>query len=155
MGSGKTVIGALAAQRGHFPFFDLDHLVEDKAGMSIGEIFATHSEEAFRAFEKETLPAVLQPGSVVALGGGVVVDDDNWHLITAQAVTVYLEVPFKTIWQRIHHLPGRPLIFNRTESEVEALFERRRARYEQAQHRVDATRPAGDVADEVLRLWSA
>jgi shikimate kinase len=154
MGSGKTVVGALVAQRGHAAFFDLDHLVEDKAGMSIAEIFATHSEEAFRAFEKETLPGVLRPGSVVALGGGVVVDDDNWRLIADRALTVYLEVPFETIWQRIHHLPGRPLIFNRTKSEIEALYERRLARYQQADHRVDGTRGAGDVADEVLKLWS-
>jgi shikimate kinase len=154
MGSGKTVVGALVAQRGRTPFFDLDHLVEDKAGMSIAEIFATHSEEAFRAFEKETLPGVLQPGSVVALGGGVVVDDDNWRLIASRALTVYLEVPFETIWQRIHHLPGRPLIFNRTKSEIEALYELRLARYQQADHRVDGMRAAGDVADEVLKLWS-
>ncbi len=154
MGSGKTVVGALVAQRAHVPFFDLDHLVEDKAGMSIAEIFATHSEDAFREFEKETLPGVLQPGSVVALGGGAVVDDGNWRLISGTALTVYLQVPFQTIWQRIHHLPGRPLIFNRTESEVEALFERRRARYEQAQHHVDGTREAGDVANEVLKIWS-
>jgi shikimate kinase len=154
MGSGKTVVGALVAQRGRTPFFDLDHLVEDKAGMSIAEIFATHSEEAFRAFEKETLPGVLQPGSVVALGGGVVVDDENWRLIASRALTIYLEVPFETIWQRIHHLPGRPLFFNRTKSEIEALYELRLARYQQADHRVDATRAAGDVADEVLKLWS-
>jgi len=40
-------------------------------------------------------------------------------------------------------------------SEVEALFDRRRARYEQADHHVDGTREAGVVADEVLALWSA
>ena len=155
MGSGKTLVGALVAQRGHATFFDLDHLVEDKAGMSVAEIFATHSEEAFRALEKETLPGLLRPGAVVALGGGVVMDDDNWRLISEKAITVYLEVPFETIWQRIHRLPGRPLIANRTVSEVEAMFDRRRPRYEQADHRVDGTREAGVVADEVLKLWSA
>ncbi len=154
MGSGKTVVGALVAQRAHARFFDLDHLVEDRAGMSIAELFATHSEDAFRAFEKETLPHVLQPGAVAALGGGVVVDDDNWHLVSRTATTVYLEVPFKTIWQRIHHLPGRPLILNRTESEVEALFEGRRARYQEADHRVDGDRDMSVVANEVLQLWS-
>jgi shikimate kinase len=154
MGSGKTLVGALVAQRGHAAFFDLDHLVEDKAGMSVAEIFATHSEEAFRAFEKETLPGLLQPGAVVALGGGAVMDDDNWRLISERATTVYLDVPFQTIWQRIHHLPGRPLIANLTASEVEALFDRRRARYERADHRVDGTREPGEVANEVLKLWS-
>ena len=146
MGSGKTLVGALVAQRTRSAFFDLDHLVEDRAGLSVAEIFATHSEEAFRG--------LLQPGAVVALGGGVVMDDENWRLIAEHATTVYLEVPFETIWQRIHHLPGRPLIANRTASEVEELFERRRARYEQADHTVDGTREPGVVADEVLELWS-
>jgi shikimate kinase len=155
MGSGKTLVGALVADRAHVRFFDLDHLVEDKAGMSIAEIFATHSEEAFRAFEKQTLPHVLQPDAVVALGGGVVMDDDNWRLISSEATTVYLEAPFAVVWQRIRHLLGRPLVANRSESEVEALYERRRPRYEQANHTVDGTRPPGDIANEILKLWSA
>ena len=155
MGSGKTLVGGLVAQRGRAQFFDLDHLVEDQAGMSVAEIFATHSEAAFRAFEKATLPRLLQPDSVVALGGGVVMDDENWHLISQQSMTVYLDVPFAVIWERIKNLGTRPLIADRTEAEVEELHERRRPRYEQAQHRVDGTRPAGEVADEVLKLWSA
>ena len=155
MGAGKTVVGALVAVRARAQFFDLDTMVEDRAGMSIAEIFATHSEEAFRAFEKETLPTVLKPGAVVALGGGVVMDDDNWRLLAERSMTVYLEVPFAIIWERIRHLHGRPLILDRSQPEVEALFERRRARYEQATHRVDGMRPPGEVADEVLRLWSA
>jgi len=155
MGAGKTLVGALVAERAHARFFDLDQLVEDKAGMSVAEIFAIHSEETFRAFEKAALPDVLRPDTVVALGGGVVMDDENWLVVSTRATTVYLEVPFDTIWERIHHLPGRPLAFNRTAAEVERLFERRRARYEEASHRIDATAEAGLVADEVLKLWSA
>ena len=48
--------------------------------------------------EKATLPTVLKPGAVVALGGGVTIDDDNWRLVSTEATTVYLEVPFTTIW---------------------------------------------------------
>jgi shikimate kinase len=155
MGSGKTLVGALVAERTHADFYDLDHLVEDQAGMSIAEIFATHSEAAFRAFEKETLPKLLLPGAVVALGGGVVLDDANWRLITEKAMTVYLQVPFDVIWSRIENLGTRPLIFNRTQAEVGELYNQRLPRYEQAQHRVDGTMPAGDVANEVMRLWSA
>src|SRR5256885_15227338 len=122
MGSGKTLVGALVAQRGRAAFFDLDHLVEDKAGMSVAEIFATHSEEAFRAFEKETLPGLLRPGALVALGGGGSMDGGEWRLVSEKASTVYLEVPFETIWQPIHRLPARPLIATRTASQAEAMM---------------------------------
>ncbi len=155
MGSGKTVIGALVAQRSHATFQDLDHMVEDMAGMSIAEIFATHSEQAFRALEREALPRALQPGAVVALGGGVVMDDDNWALVSSRAVTVYLEVPFELLWGRISPMPGRPLVSGRTAAEVQDLYERRRSRYEQAAFRVDGAREASEVADEVMQLWSA
>ncbi len=53
MGSGKTLVGALAAERAHARFFDLDLMVEDKAGMPIADIFATHSEATFRTLEKD------------------------------------------------------------------------------------------------------
>lgn len=155
MGAGKTLVGALVAERANAQFFDLDTMVEDKAGMSIAELFATHSEEAFRAIEKETLPTVLKPGAVVALGGGVVIDDDNWRMVREEAMSVYLEVPFAVLWERIRYFHMRPLILNRPASEVEELFEQRRPRYEQAMYRVDGTRPPGELADEVLKLWSA
>jgi shikimate kinase len=155
MGSGKTLVGALVAERAHARFCDLDLMVEERAGMPVADIFATHSEARFRALEKELLPGALRPNTVVALGGGAVIDDDNWAVIQSLAVTVYLEAQFATLWERVGHLPGRPLIAHRTTAEVEALFERRRARYEQAAHRVDAARDPSAVAGDVLNLWSA
>ena len=83
------------------------------------------------------------------------IDDDNWALISAAATTVYLEAPFDTLWSRIRDTPGRPLVAHRTRSEVEALFELRRRRYEEAAHRIDAGRGPSAVADEVMKLWSA
>ena len=154
MGAGKTLVGALVAERSHATLFDLDTMVEDRAGMPIADIFATHSEKVFRALEKELLPRALKPGAVAALGGGVVMDDDNWALLSDQALTVYLEVPFATLWNRIGHLSGRPLIARRSREEVEALFELRRPRYELAARRVDGDREATVVATEVMKLWS-
>ena len=155
MGSGKTLVGALVAQRAHSRFADLDLMVEDRAGMPIADIFATHDEPRFRALEKVLLPEALRPETVVALGGGVVIDDDNWEMIQTSALSVYLEAPFETLWRRVGHLPGRPLIAHRTRDEVEALFERRRPRYEEASYRVDAGRDPSAVAADVLKLWSA
>jgi shikimate kinase len=155
MGSGKTLVGAAVAVRTQAPFHDLDLMVELEAGMTIPEIFATHSEPAFREIETRVLPRALQPGAVVALGGGTLIDDANWSLVDRTASTVYLDVPFETMWQRIKARPGRPLASGRSRDEVRLLFEQRRPRYEQAAHRVDGDRPVAVVADEVIKLWSA
>jgi shikimate kinase len=123
--------------------------------MTIPEIFATRSEAAFRALESRLLPDALQPGAVVALGGGTPLDDSNWRLITERAITVYLDVPFGTIWKRMGPTANRPLAAGRSRDDLEALLDERRPRYEQAAHRVDNDRPLDVVAGEVLQLWSA
>lgn len=154
MGSGKTIVGALVAQRASAVFHDLDHMIEDEAGMPITEIFATRNEAAFRAIESEMLPRALEPGSVVALGGGTTVDDRNWKVIRRRAMTVYLDASIDTIWDRISGLGTRPLAAGRSRDEVGALLEQRRPRYEEADRTVDANRPLEAIASEVLGLWS-
>jgi shikimate kinase len=155
MGSGKTVVGAMVAVRTKATFHDLDLMVEMEAGMTIPEIFLTSGEAAFRELETRVLPRALRPGAVVALGGGTLIDDGNWSLVDGSTTTVYLEVPFETLWERIKARPGRPLASGRSREEVLSLFEQRRPRYEQAAHRVDGDRAADVVADEVITLWSA
>ena len=155
MGSGKSAVGALVAQRAEAPFHDLDRMIEDEAGMPVSEIFANGGEAAFRALEARVLPGALEQGSVVALGGGTLISDANWRLVADLSSTVYLEVPFAAMWERIRKLTGRPLASGRSRDEVQTLFEERRPRYELALHRVDGDRPPSIVADEVIKLWSA
>ena len=155
MGSGKSVVGAIVAQRTGTPLHDLDVMIEAEAGMPIPAIFARGGEAAFRALETQLLPSALEPGSVAALGGGSLMNDANWDVVARTATTVYLDVPFQTMWERIRRLTGRPLASGRSRAEVEALFETRRARYEQAMHRVKGDQAPAVVADEVIKLWSA
>src|SRR6266851_1192017 len=139
MGSGKSLVGALVADRARAPFHDLDLMIENEA--------------AFRSLESRLLPDALQSGAVAALGGGTVMDDANWQLIQQRSVPVYLELSFETIWERIGRTENRPLIAGRLRGEVADLFERRRPRYEQAAHRVDAGRSPDEVATDLLALW--
>ena len=155
MGSGKSAVGVVAAHRAHVPFFDLDRMIEKAAGTSITRIFATRGEAEFRGLESELLPSALKPDAVAALGGGAVVDDANWHLIREMSMSVYLDVPFEVIWDRVGRAEHRPLVAGRSRLEVADLFERRRSRYEEADHRVDANRMPGAVAADLLALWSA
>ena len=154
MGSGKTVVGALVAERAHARFTDLDLVIEDEVTMAISDYFATRGEAAFREVESRLLPGTLQPDTVVALGGGTTTDDGNWELVRSRAVTVFLDASFSVIWQRVGGSRNRPLVASRTRDEVEALLQSRRSRYEAAAHRVDADGAPDLVAGEVLKLWS-
>lgn len=153
MGCGKSVVGVLVAQRAGAPFHDLDVIIEGEVGMPISDFFAVHGEEAFRKHESRLLPAVLQPGAVVALGGGAPLYGDNWRLINERAVTVFLDCEFEVLWQRTSGTTNRPLMTGRTREEVLTLFDERRPRYRQAVHHVLADRPPDQVAEEIAQLW--
>jgi shikimate kinase len=154
MGCGKSVVGALVAERAEAPFRDLDLLIEADVGMPISDYFATQGEPAFRSIESRLLRDALQPGAVVALGGGAPMDDANWRLITERAISVFVDCRFETLWHRTRGTTNRPLAVGRSREELEALLERRRPRYREAAHSVDGDQPADVVAEEIVKLWS-
>ncbi|HEY5035488.1 MAG TPA: shikimate kinase [Candidatus Dormibacteraeota bacterium] len=154
MGCGKSVVGVLVAQGAGAPFQDLDFVIENEAGMSITDIFTTRGEAAFRAMESRLLPDLLQPGVVVALGGGAPIDEANWKIIVERSTTVFIDCGFDLIWDRIKGTTTRPLLAGKSRAELEALLHQRRPRYMEAIHRVDGDRPADVVAEDILKLWS-
>jgi shikimate kinase len=154
MGCGKSVVGVLVARRAGAPFHDLDFVIENEAGMSITEIFASKGEAAFREMESRLLPDLLQPGAVVALGGGAPIDEANWKVIVERATTVFIDCGFDVIWDRVKDTTNRPLLASKSRAELEALLAERRTRYMEAVHRVDGDRSEDEVAEEILKLWS-
>jgi shikimate kinase len=115
MGSGKTTVGPLLAQRLGVGFADLDDQVVGSIGMPIPEIFETRGEAAFRAAESEALEHLLQaPGrgesQVVAAGGGVVADPHNRELMNRCATVVWLRTEVAMLAERIGAAEGRPLL---------------------------------------------
>jgi len=154
MGSGKSTVGSLVAQRTGAPYHDLDAMIEERCGMTIAELFDRDGEPAFRDLEARLLPEALTPGTVVALGGGTPLRDDNWALIRERAVTVWLEAPLPLLIARAsRHAGDRPLLHDRGEADLRALLASREARYGEADHRLDGSGPPEAVADEVCRLW--
>ena len=153
MGSGKSTVGRLVAERAGVPFRDLDRLIEQARGMTVAELWDAEGEPAFRRLEAEMLPDVLEPGAVASLGGGAPLSEANWRVIDELATSVFLDVPFDLLWRRIGKQTHRPLIRTRSPGEVQALLESRRPLYARATFSVDAGRDAEQVAEEVLELW--
>ncbi|GEK80536.1 shikimate kinase [Agrococcus baldri] len=108
MAAGKTSIGRKLASRIGRTFADTDRLVTLDHG-PIPAIFAEHGEPAFRAWEAEAVQRALTPGSVVALGGGAVLDEGTRALLREQATVVLVTVDELAAERRIVG-DARPLV---------------------------------------------
>ena len=101
MGAGKTSIGKLVARRTGLPFIDTDAEVQRRAGKSISQIFEQDGEGAFRSMEREVVANALEgPESVIALGGGAVIDPATRSAIEWAKHRFYLKVSFGDAMKR-------------------------------------------------------
>jgi shikimate kinase len=90
---------------------DLDDLIEERAGLSIPEIFSTLGEPGFRKLESEALAAVSpQRSRVLATGGGVVLDPVNRRALRELGLVVHLQARPEIILRRAEDENHRPLL---------------------------------------------
>jgi shikimate kinase len=110
MGAGKTTVGRMLAGKLGVPFRDSDHVIEERAGKPIRQIFADDGEPAFRALEHEIIAELLNGDDIVlALGGGAVGHDATRQLLAAVPV-VYLRVSHAEAMRRVGDDQGRPML---------------------------------------------
>ncbi len=111
MGVGKTKIGSILALRLGRTFFDTDDMIENKEGKSISRIFSEEGEVYFRHLENACVEEVCRSNnSVVALGGGSIIDSRNLDLICQEGVLVCIQATVDTILSRIARHDDRPLL---------------------------------------------
>jgi shikimate kinase len=112
MGTGKTVVGQLLAEKLGMKFIELDWLIEQEAGRSIPDIFREDGEIAFRELEIEATKKIAgEKQCVIACGGGIVLNKINIDRLKEGANIVYLTASPKTILKRVSGQTGqRPLL---------------------------------------------
>ena len=112
MGTGKTAVGRALAKKLGKEFFELDLLIEQKAGKTILEIFKGDGEIAFRELEIEVTKEVSEKeNAVIACGGGVVLNKINIDRLKNKAIIVYLTASPGVILERISKgAEERPLL---------------------------------------------
>ena len=155
MGSGKTSTGRPLAERLGYGFVDADAVIEQAAGCSIPDIFDRDGEAGFRSLESQVLSAISQRHSlVVATGGGVVTQPENWGMLHS-GIVIWLDVVPDQLLQRLNaDSTVRPLLQTTDpEAALNALLNERRPLYAEADLTVvinDETPEA--VADGILQL---
>ena len=113
MGCGKSTVGRKLQAMLGYPLIDTDHLIEEKAGLSITEIFARRGEPAFRELESAVLNELSAPGTprrIIATGGGIVGRKANRRLLSKLGYVVWLQAPVDVILQRTARNRDRPLL---------------------------------------------
>lgn len=154
MGSGKSTVGPLVAQRLGWRFVDADDEIEAEAGVPIAELFARHGEAAFRERERAAIARLAGSEQVVlALGGGAIEDTQTRALLLDAPATllVHLEIELATTLVRCGGTEHtRPVLAD--QANLTRRYERRLPLYRQAHIsiRADALTPE-EVAEAVLR----
>ncbi|MGA0286338.1 MAG: shikimate kinase [Phycisphaerales bacterium] len=162
-GSGKSALGARLAEATGGTFIDLDEATCRRLGVdSVTAAFERHGEEPFRRAELETLRdlgARLEPGTVLALGGGTPCSESGRelveHLKRGGVVIAWLDAPDSALASRLARGTDRPRLRGASiEEEIATLRAERQRTYRRlADLRVDTDAFTMDGAVRSVLSW--
>ena len=159
MGAGKSTIGRLLAAELTFNFRDSDRVIEDRTGADIPWIFDMEGEDGFRDRETAVLrDLVLEPDTVVATGGGIVMRPINRELLKASGQVIYLTASIEQLVERTSRDKKRPLlqVENPRQKIIDLIAMRDPLYREVATHIVNTDRRSPKtVAQEIVQLTGA
>ena len=159
MGCGKSSVGRRLSQLLCCPFMDLDQVIEERAGRTIPEIFASEGEEAFRSMEVDALKEIVglpmySRGYILALGGGAVMTAECAEIVHTDTVCIYLKASVETLMEHLSgQTDGRPMLGDSDlRTRIEELMALRSETYEKTAHIVIDTdgKSIEAVASEII-----
>lgn len=155
MGTGKSTVGKILAERLVFRYCDLDAQIVAETGLTINEIFSRYGEEHFRSLETDRIRSLANSvGFVVSTGGGAVIAAINRRLLHEAGIVINLTASTGAILDRLRGECERPLFQrNRSPEALAAMLAEREPFYADADLRIDTTgKTVEDVVAEILRF---
>lgn len=128
MGCGKSFTGQKLSEKLGCTLVDLDAYIEEKEGMTIPEIFEKFGEPHFRRLEEKYIRE-MPVNSIVATGGGAVINPVTAETARNTGNVVFLDADFELCYSRIKGDTHRPLVMKNTKEQLKELFDKRREIY--------------------------
>jgi len=154
-GAGKSTLGPRLAAALGLEFVELDSRIEEAAGLSLSEVFALHGEAYYRRLERQCLGSLIaapEP-TVIALGGGVVGNDEAFQLVQDRCTTVWLKADPEDHMSRVlAQGDQRPVVGSQDAmAELRSILAAREPLYRQAHVHVDTSALAGETLSVLLQ----
>ena len=134
MGSGKSAVGKILANKLDYKFIDVDKKIEIDVGKTIKKIFEEDGEQYFRNLEEKITINILKlKETIVSLGGGAIINDKIRSSIKKNSYNIYLYVDIDILTKRLQNSKTRPLIYKKNlKKELIYLIEIREKFYQKA-----------------------
>lgn len=111
MGTGKTTVGQILAEKTGKIFLDMDKIIEKREKRPISAIFESDGEAFFRDLERNLVRELSEKeDQVIATGGGVVLNAENVSDFEKTGLVVCLMARPETILARVASQTHRPLL---------------------------------------------
>ena len=145
MGSGKTTVGRLVAEKLGWNFVDLDADIEKRESDTVAHILEVRGEAEFRRIETGAIRHWLKKiecgmPTVVALGGGAFAQPVNYEILGNNGISIWLDTSFDVLEARNAATDAQP------------LYEERKVLYGRADYRVDGNCGSDEAADAIIAL---
>lgn len=154
MGTGKTLTGQMLARSLGMDFLDSDEIIEKEVQLPIPQIFAGQGEAWFREKESEVIRRLAaRENSVIATGGGVVLNPENIRVLRESAVIVCLQARPEVIMERVEQDTNRPLLAGEDPlARINRILAERREKYNCADFYLDTSDISPkEAAEQIIR----